>query len=96
MGRDRDGERELVVVGGPPEAGPKVGELALHPVERLPLLRSVPPLPRGRGLGREVGRVEVPHLVGGALAVELLLAELADRLEQAVPGLARDRLRGDE
>ena len=32
------------------------------------LLGAVPPLPRGRGLGREVRRVEVPHLVGDALA----------------------------
>ena len=96
VGRDRRRRRQVVVVGGPSEGGPQVGELPVHPIEGDALLGAVPPLPRGGGLGGEVRRVQVPHLVGDALPVELVLAEVTDRLEQAVPGLPRDRLRGDQ
>ena len=90
VGRDRRRRRQVVVVGWPiGTPARRSANSRVHPVEGDALLGAVPPLPRGRGLGGEVRRVQVPHLVGDALPVELLLAELTDRLEQAVPGLAR-------
>ena len=87
---------EVALVGGPAEPGPQVGELDVHPVERDALAGPVPDVPVGDGLLGEVGGVTIPDLVDRAGGGELVLGELADRLQQPVAGVPADRVGGDQ
>ncbi len=71
--------------GAPPEARTQVAELELQPVDGVAPPRPVPARPLRRGLAREVCRVQVTPSLTLAGFGEAILAELADRLEQAVP-----------
>ena len=87
VSRDGGGDVEVVVVGGPPERRAQVGQLGREPGVRLPLAGAVP---QGQDVGFAAGEVagmRGPDLGGLATGDELLLGELADRLQHRKPGL---------
>ena len=79
---------EVGVVGGPAEPGAQVGELDIDPIDRGALAGPVPHVPVGDGLLGEVAGVTIPDLVDRAGGGQLLLGELADRLQHPVAGMA--------
>jgi hypothetical protein len=87
VGGDGRGGGQVVLVGGPAEPGPQVGELDVHPVHRHPLAGPVPHVPIGDGPLGEVAGVSVPDLADGSGGGQLVLGELADGLRQAVAGV---------
>ena len=79
---------EVILVGSPPESGAQIRQLGGEPVVRLTLLWAVPP---GQDVGfapGEVASMSGPDLGGLATRHELLLSELADRLQHRIPGPA--------
>src|ERR1700756_4493145 len=86
---DGGGGVEVAVVGGPPECGAQIGQLESEPVVGLTLAGAVP---QGQDVGfasGEVPRVCGPNLGGFATGDELVLGELADRLQHRKPGPPR-------
>ena len=79
----------------PPEAGTKVGQLELDPVDGVAPPRPVPVVPARRGLASEVRRVPISHPFERSRLRQSILGELADRLEEAV-SRARRRVVGDD
>ena len=88
VGGDGDGGVEVTLVGRPSEPGAQVGVLDVHPVNRDALAGPVPDVAEGDGLIGEVASMTVAHGVDRAGSGELLLGELADRLQHAVAGMA--------
>ena len=86
VGGDGGGDVEVVVVGGPPERGAQIGQLGGEPGVGLALSGAVP---QGQDVGfapGEVAGMGGPDLGGLAARDELLLGELADRLQHRKPG----------
>ena len=77
------------MVGGPPERGAQVGQFGGEPRVRLPLSGAVP---QGQDVGfapGEVAGMGGPDLGRRPAGDELLLGELADRLQHRKPGPPR-------
>ena len=88
VGRNGGRKVEVTLVGGPAESGAHIGQLGGEPVVRLTLSWAVPP---GQDVGfapGEVASMSGPDLGGLATRHELLLSELADRLQHRKPGPA--------
>ena len=86
---DGGGDVEIAVVGSPPERGAQVGQFGGEPVVGLALAGAVP---QGHDVGFTLGEVASmggPDLGGLAARDELLLGELADRLQHRKPGPPR-------
>ncbi len=81
MSGDRHGSDEIGLIDGPSETGPQVGQLGIHPLDGAAEERPVRRVELGDDLGREVGGVTIPQIVGGAGGGQLLSGELADRLQ---------------
>ena len=92
---DGGGDVEVAVVGGPPERGAQVGQFGGEPVVRLALSGAVPQRQDVGFTPGEIASMRGPDLGGLAARDELLLGELADRLQHRKPGPPR-RPVGDE
>ncbi len=95
MSRDVGGDVHLTSCRTPPEAGTKVGELELDPVDGVTPPRPVPMLPASRGLASEVRSMSISRRFERSGLRQAILGELADRLEQAV-ARPRRRVVGDD
>ena len=87
---------DVALRGAPAERGAEVRELGRHPVDRVAEPGSVPLVPPRGHLAREVGGVPIARAVEVAELGQLVLGELTDRLEEAVPDRARDPAGDDE
>ncbi len=86
---DGGGDIQIAVVGGPAERGAQIGQLDGEPVVGRTLAGAVP---QGQDVGfapGEVARVGGPNLGCFTAGDELLLGELADRLQHRKPGPPR-------
>ncbi len=89
VGGDGGGDVEVAVVGGPPERGAQVGQLGGEPRVGLALSGAVPQRHDVGFAPGEVASMGGPDLGGLAARDELLLGELADRLQHRKPGPPR-------
>ena len=86
---DGGGDVEVTVVGGPPECGSQIGHLDGEPGVGVALSGAVP---HGEHIGLapgEVAGVCGAGDIGMCVGDELLLGELADRLQHRKPGPPR-------
>ena len=77
------------MVGGPPERGAQIGQFGGEPVVGLPLPGAVPQRHDVGFTPGEVASMGGADLGGLAAGDELLLGELADRLQHRKPGPPR-------
>src|ERR1700757_3563396 len=86
---DGGGIVEVAVVGSPPECGAQVRQLDCEPVIGVALAWAVPQSHDVSLALREVACMRGPDLLGHTTGGELLLGELADRLQHRKPGPPR-------
>ncbi len=89
IGGDGGGDVEVAVVGGPPEGGAQVGQFGGEPRVGVALAGAVPQRHDVGFAPGEVASMGGPDLGGRAAGDELLLGELADRLQHRKPGPPR-------
>ena len=86
VGGDGSGIVEVAMVGGPPEGGAQIGQLGGEPGVRLTLSGAVPQRHDVGFALSEVAGVGGPRLSGRTAGDELVLGELANRLQHRKPG----------